>query len=96
MNKKGKLVSEKIGGFLTFLTILMLVLLPMGVVGGQAYVAKYNTEVEKLRIKVNNQQKKNQSLNMKINELASLDSLESVAKSMGLAYNNDNIKNIGN
>ncbi len=96
MNKKGKLVSEKIGGFLTFLTILMLVLLPIVVVGGQAYVAKYNTEVEKLRIKVNNQQKKNQSLNMKINELASLDSLESVAKSMGLAYNNDNIKNIGN
>lgn len=91
MNKKGKLVSEKIGGFLTFLTILMLVLLPIVVVGGQAYVAKYNTEVEKLRIKVNNQQKKNQSLNMKINELASLDSLESVAKSMGLAYNNDNI-----
>ena len=31
---------------------------------------------------------------MKINELASLDKIEEVAKEQGLSYNNDNIKNI--
>ena len=31
---------------------------------------------------------------MKINELASLDKIEEVAKEQGLSYNNNNIKNI--
>ena len=31
---------------------------------------------------------------MKINELASLDKIEEVAKSEGLSYNNNNIKNV--
>ena len=96
MKKKNKCVGEKFNSILTFFTVVVLVLLPIVAIGGQAYVAKYNAEVEKLRINVNKELKKNQSLGMKINELASLDSLESVAKSMGLAYNNDNIKNIGN
>lgn len=96
MKKVQKSGIEKLSGFLTFLVVIVLLLLPIVAVGGQAYVAKYNTEVEKLKNDVNKQQKKNQSLDMKINELASLDSLEIVAKTMGLAYNNDNIKNIGN
>lgn len=96
MKKKGKTFIEKMYGFVKFLTLILLVLLPISIVGGQAYVAKYNSEVEKLKNNVKTQQKKNQSLEMKINELASLDSIESVAKSMGLAYNNSNIKNIGN
>lgn len=96
MKKVQKSGIEKLSGFLTFLVVIVLLLLPIVAVGGQAYVAKYNTEVERLKNDVNKQQKKNQSLDMKINELASLDSLEGVAKTMGLAYNNDNIKNIGN
>ena len=96
MKKKGKTLLEKMYNFAKFLTVVVLVLLPITVVGGQAYVAKYNSEVEKMKNDVSSQQKKNQSLEMKINELASLDSIESVAKSMGLAYNNSNIKNIGN
>ena len=31
---------------------------------------------------------------MKINELASLDKIQEVAKNEGLSYNNDNIKNV--
>ena len=31
---------------------------------------------------------------MKINEMASLDNVNAVSTSMGLAYNNENIKNI--
>lgn len=34
----------------------------------------------------------NQSLNMKINELASLENIKNVAASLGLDYNNNNVK----
>ncbi len=40
------------------------------------------------------QEKKNESLEMKINELASLDNVQDIIKQEGLTYNNDNIKNI--
>ena len=43
---------------------------------------------------IEEQSKTNESLSMKINELASLDKIEEVAKEQGLSYNNDNIKNI--
>ena len=47
--------------------------------------------------RINREQKKvNESLNMKINELASLDKIREVASSAGLSYNNDNIKVIDN
>ena len=41
------------------------------------------------------QEKKNESLTMKINELASLDKIQEVADDQGLSYNNDNIKTVG-
>lgn len=40
------------------------------------------------------QEKKNESLEMKINELASLDNIQNIIKQEGLTYNNDNIKNV--
>ena len=40
------------------------------------------------------QEKKNESLEMKINELASLDKIIEVAQEQGLSYNNDNIKTV--
>ena len=51
-------------------------------------------EVEKLKIKLEEQENVNQGLVMKINEMASLDNVNAVSTSMGLAYNNENIKNI--
>ena len=39
-------------------------------------------------------EKTNESLEMKINELASLDNIQKVIKQEGLTYNNENIKNI--
>ena len=43
---------------------------------------------------VESQEDTNESLAMKINEMASLDNIKSVSKDLGLAYNNDNIKTI--
>lgn len=54
-------------------------------------LSSINVEVERLEKEVSKQTKTNQSLNMKINELASLENIQSVANSEGLAYNNSNI-----
>lgn len=54
-------------------------------------LSSINVEVERLSKDVNKQEKVNQGLVMKINELASLENIQSVANSIGLAYNNNNI-----
>lgn len=54
-------------------------------------LSSVNVEVERLAKEVDKQEKVNQSLVMKINELASLENIQSVANSEGLAYNNNNI-----
>ena len=51
-------------------------------------------EVEKSKKDLVAQEKKNESLIMKINELASLDKIQEVADQEGLSYNNSNIKTI--
>ncbi len=77
----------------TFATILLIVA-PFAIVFFQATLSKVNFEVEKTKKEIAIQEKRNQSLEMKINELASLDKIVEVAKNEGLSYNNDNIKSI--
>lgn len=47
--------------------------------------------VEKLKYKIETQEKTNESLAMQVNELTSYDTIKDVVKDMGLAYNNENI-----
>lgn len=54
-------------------------------------LSSINVEVERLSKDASKQEKINQGLVMKINELASLENIQSVANSVGLAYNNNNI-----
>ncbi len=54
-------------------------------------LSSINVEVERLSNEVTKQEKVNQSLVMKINELASLENIQEVANNEGLAYNNNNI-----
>ena len=58
----------------------------------KAMVSQTSIELEQVKEKIENQTGINESLNMKINELASLDKLQEVANEHGLSYNNDNIK----
>ena len=44
-----------------------------------------------MKKKISKQEDLNESLEMKINELASLDNVEAVASTLGLEYNNSNI-----
>ena len=67
---------------------------PLTILFSKATLSKINFEVEKTKKEISEQTKTNESLSMKINELASLDKIEEVAKEQGLSYNNNNIKNI--
>ena len=77
----------------TFL-IVVLLLTPFLLVFSQATLSKINFEVEKTKKVITAQEKKNESLTMKVNELASLEKIQEVAKEQGLSYNNNNIRTI--
>lgn len=57
-------------------------------------MSEVNIKVEKMKKTITAQEKKNEGLEMKINELASLDNIQNIIKQEGLTYNNDNIKNV--
>ena len=94
MKKKKKVKISRFEKFFYLLTILLFISSPLIIVFEKSTLSKVNYEVEKLKKKVSIQEKENESLQMKINELASLENIQKVIKDKGLEYNNDNIKNI--
>ncbi|MCI8588635.1 MAG: cell division protein FtsL [Bacilli bacterium] len=91
---KKRLKMSKFERLIYAFTIVMVIALPFALVFSQATLSEINFEVEKMNKKISIQEKKNESLTMKINELASLDKIQEVAKEQGLTYNNRNIKKI--
>lgn len=77
-----------------FFIIVLLISTPLLSVVGQATLSKYNMEVEKLKAEVAKQERVNESLTMKVNELGSFDNVREVAQNLGLEYNNNNIKTV--
>ena len=77
----------------TFAIVLM-ISAPITIVFSKATLSQINFEVEKKKKEIAEQTKTNESLSMKINELASLDKIQEVAKEEGLSYNNSNIKTV--
>lgn len=61
-----------------------------------ALVGNLNMKVEALRYENATEEKKVESLAMKVNELTAFDKVKDVVKDMGLAYNNNNIIVIDN
>ncbi|MEG2351406.1 MAG: hypothetical protein RSA10_03320 [Bacilli bacterium] len=57
----------------------------------KAQLSSVNIEVERLKKGVSKQQRINESLTMKVNELISLENMQLVAAEEGLEYNNNNI-----
>ena len=95
--KKKKVVRKgltKIEKFLYKSSLSLIIVLIIGIVFGQTTLSKMNLEVQKLSLELENQEDTNQSLVMKINEMASLENIQDVSENMGLAYNNENIKTI--
>ena len=88
-NKKIKfLKGEKV---FVFLIILFGVLSPIITVSSKSVLSRSNIELERVKSKVEKQQNINESLEMQVNELASLSNIQDIAKEYGLSYNNDNI-----
>lgn len=77
---------------LLIILILLIVLAPIFDVFTKATLSKANIEVERLRKQVLVQERKNQSIAMKVNELKSFDSIQQAVSSLGLAYNSNNVK----
>lgn len=74
------------------LAITLILVAPISVVFSKATLSKLNFEVEEKKREIEKQQKENDSLAMAIDELASLTTVQQVAQSEGLSYNNANIK----
>ncbi len=95
MKKKNKAKTIKIlkGEKLLYIILFFLVIsVPISNVFIKALLSETNIQVEQMKSKIEKQKNINESLNMQINELASLDKIQEVAKNIGLSYNNDNIK----
>lgn len=92
MERKNKIKLKKGEKLIYFVLILMIVSAPILVVFSKSMLSKTNIELSNLQRKIDKQASTNQSLGMKINELASLEKIQNLANDLGLSYNNDNIK----
>ena len=99
MKRRKKKASAKLIKFekkYTTFTVVALLFLWVVSFFAKVSLSSINVEVERLDKEVKKQEKTNQSLTMKINELASLENIQAVANSEGLAYNNGNIVIVNN
>ena len=92
--KKKKVKIGKFEKLLYLLTFLLVISSPLIIVFSKSTLSEVNYEVEKIKKQITDKEKENESLQMKINELASLENIQKVIEDEGLIYNNDSIKNI--
>lgn len=90
--KQKRYVKTKGEGLLKSLTVIFFIGFLLSTFVMSAKVQSSNSELQRLKSKVESQEKLNLSMQMKINELASLDNTMQVADTFGLEYNNSNIK----
>lgn len=92
MKKKTLSKGEKT---LYSLAIVAFVLTVVLKIFATASVGNLNIKVEMLKYEIATEEKKVESLEMKVNELTAFDKVKDVVKDMGLAYNNNNIIVVG-
>ena len=90
-NKTKKIKLLKSEKFFITLIIIVGTISPILTVASKSILSRSNIELERIRNKVEKQKNINESLEMQVNELASLSSIQDIAKEYGLSYNNDNI-----
>ena len=92
--KKKKQFLSDIERVMYKLCLVIIVLLIVGIVCGQTTLAQINIEMQKLNKEVSDEKNKNDSLEMKIDEMTSLDRIKEVSEEYGLSYNSENVKTI--
>ncbi len=90
--KQKRYVKTKGEGLLKTLTVIFFMGFLLSTFVLSAKVQSSNSELQRLKSKVESQEKMNLSMQMKINELASLDNALEVADANDLKYNNNNIR----
>ncbi len=91
-NKTKKLKLLKGEKIMYVLIVLLVIAVPTINVFSQALLSETNIKLEDYKFKIANQSSVNESLSMQVNELASLQNIQSIAEIYGLTYNNNNIK----
>lgn len=77
--------------FMYFIILLLIVAIPVVNVFSSSLVSETNIKAEKLKSKIEKQEKTNESLQMEINELVSMENIQKIADEYGLSYISDNI-----
>lgn len=78
--------------FMLVITFLLVVSYPVMSIFAKSELSTSNYKVEMIKEKVKEKEKENESIQMTINQLASLENMESIAKSEGLSYTSNSIK----
>lgn len=94
MKKKKKKYFTKLERFLYKSSLVIVIFLLVAIVFTSTTISKANIELQKTMKKVEGQEDTNESLAMKINEMASLENIQIISENLGLSYNNENIKTI--
>lgn len=96
MKKKSKKVKLLKGEKAMYVLLLfLLITIPIFNVFTSSMLSETNNEVEKITKNIERQELTNQGLSMQIDELASLENIQTIAENHGLSYNNSNIKTVG-
>lgn len=96
MKKKSKNVKLLKGEKAMYVLLLfLLITIPVFNVFTSSMLSETNNEVEKITKNIERQELTNQGLSMQIDELASLENIQTIAENHGLSYNNSNIKTVG-
>ena len=93
-DKKKQTLLSSFERFMYKICILIIIALIVGIVCSETSIAQTNVEIQKLQQEVEKQKKRNESLNMKIDEMTSLDNIKEVSEKYGLSYHSENIKTI--
>ena len=84
MKKTRKRVKIRfIDKLITTLIVILVVSSPIVVVYSKSVLSKSNIELERMKSKIEKQETMNESISMKINEIASLSNIQDIAKEYG-------------
>ena len=81
--------------FMYVLLVFLFISIPTANVFSKALLSQTNIETEKLKSKIEKQENTNESLEMQIDELVSMENIQKIAALYGLSYNSDNIVKVG-
>ena len=90
--KRLKLLKGEI--FMYFILLALVISIPVVNIFSKALLSETNIKTEKLKNKIEKQESTNESLEMQIDELVSMENIHKIAEQYGLSYISDNIVNV--